>query len=112
MPAMLALDLSCQLLSFFLWFKEGWGSWDFLQNAGHEGHGDAEFLLNGQVQVPDGPEGQKQDQDIGQNVDGAGDDEVEVRIDAVAWRRLVPCFRHGGALEDDGEHVAEVEGDV
>lgn len=71
----------------------------FLQDAGREGHGHAELLLNGQVQVPDGPEGQKQDQDIGQDVDGAGDDEVEVRVDAVAWRRRVPCFWHGRALK-------------
>ena len=94
--------------------KDGWGElWRaFLQDSRREGHGHAEFLLEGQIQVPDGPEGQKQDQDIGQDVDGAGDDEVEVRVDAVAWRRRVPRFRYGGALEDDAEHVAEVEGDV
>lgn len=83
-----------------------------LQDAGREGHGHAELLLNGQVQVPDGPERQKQDQNIGQDIDGASDDEVEVRIDAGAWDRRVPCFGHGPALEDDRQHVGQVEADV
>ena len=83
-----------------------------LQDAGHEGHGHAELLLDWQLQVPDGPERQNQDQNIGQDVDGACDDEVEVRVDTDPLDRLVPCFVHRAALENDRQHIGKVETDV
>lgn len=62
--------------------------------------------------MPNGPERQKYDQDIGNDIDDTRDDEVEVRVDARAWDQRVPRLRHGGALENDRQHVGEVEADV
>lgn len=80
-----------------------------LQDAGRKGHGHAELLFDGQLQVPNSPERQNQDQSIGQDVNDARDDEVELRVDTGAWDRRVPRFRHGAALEDDRQHIGEIE---
>lgn len=79
------------------------------EDAGRKGHGHAELLFDGQLQVPDSPERQKQDQNIGHDIDDARDDEIEVRVDTGAWGRRVPHFRHGAPLEDDRQHIGEVE---
>lgn len=83
-----------------------------IQDTGREGRGHAELLLNRQLQVPDRPQRQKQDQNIGQDVDSACHGKIEVRFDTFAWDRFIPRFGYGAALEDDGEHVSEVEADV
>lgn len=83
-----------------------------IQNPSRESYRHANFLLHGQIQMPNRPEGQQQDQNIRKDVDGAGDDEVEVRVYTRAGERRVPRFGHRRALEDDGEDVAGVEGGV
>ena len=55
--------------------------------------------------MPDGPERQKQNQNIRKDVDGARYNGIDVRVDAGAWDRRVPRFAHRAALEDDGQHV-------
>ena len=88
---------SCQLVFPFVSMARA-----ALQDAGGEGRGHVELLLDGQLQVPDGPERQEQDQKIREDVDGARYDGIEVRVDAGAWDGRVPRFAHGTALEDDG----------
>ena len=62
--------------------------------------------------MPDGPERQKQDQKIRQDVDSARNDEVEICVNAGALNRLVPRSVYGAALEDDRQYIGEVEADV
>ena len=62
--------------------------------------------------MPDGPERQDQDQDVGYDVDGSCDDEIEIRVETCTWGRCYPRLVYGVALEDDRQHVGGIEADV
>ena len=82
------------------------------QDSSCEDDGNAKFCPNRHLQVPDGPQRQKQNQDIRNDVDRACDYKVKCCVYAMAWDGSHPCLVHRIALEDDREHVCGVEANV
>lgn len=81
------------------------------ETDGEDGQ-DADFAAGGDLEFGDEVEGEEEDGEVGEDVDGGGGDEGGLEVDAAAAEGGVPDAGAGHALEDGGAEVGEVEGEV